>query len=81
MGRVVVDLFALPLHARASVLPHPRENRPLLSPSVFSLSSIVFEASSGYLRIAHEVGHVWVFTHHPYLQTEKLGESDRDARR
>jgi hypothetical protein len=22
--------------------------------------------------LAHEVGHVWVFTHHPYLQTERL---------
>jgi len=22
--------------------------------------------------IAHELGHVWIFTHHPYLQTEKL---------
>jgi hypothetical protein len=22
--------------------------------------------------IAHELGHVWVFTHHPFLQTEKL---------
>ena len=23
--------------------------------------------------IAHELGHVWVFTHHPYLQTEEVG--------
>ncbi len=22
--------------------------------------------------IAHELGHVWLYTHHPYLQTEKL---------
>lgn len=22
--------------------------------------------------IAHELGHVWIFTHHPYLQTEPL---------
>ena len=22
--------------------------------------------------VAHELGHVWVFTHHPYLQTEEL---------
>jgi hypothetical protein len=22
--------------------------------------------------IAHELGHVWIFTHHPYLQTEDL---------
>ena len=22
--------------------------------------------------IAHELGHVWIFSHHPYLQTEAL---------
>lgn len=22
--------------------------------------------------IAHELGHIWIFTHHPYLQTEPL---------
>ena len=22
--------------------------------------------------IAHELGHIWIFTHHPYLQTEEL---------
>lgn len=22
--------------------------------------------------VAHELGHVWVFTHHPFLQTERL---------
>jgi hypothetical protein len=22
--------------------------------------------------VAHEIGHVWIFTHHPYLQTEEL---------
>jgi hypothetical protein len=22
--------------------------------------------------IAHELGHVWIFTHHPYIQTERL---------
>ena len=21
--------------------------------------------------VAHELGHVWIFTHHPYLQTER----------
>lgn len=25
--------------------------------------------------IAHELGHVWIFTHHPYLQTEALANS------
>jgi len=22
--------------------------------------------------VAHELGHVWIFTHHPFLQTEQL---------
>lgn len=25
--------------------------------------------------IAHELGHVWIFTHHPFLQTEDLANS------
>jgi len=25
--------------------------------------------------IAHELGHVWIFTHHPYLQTEDLANA------
>lgn len=29
--------------------------------------------------LAHEMGHVWIFTHHPYLQTEKL--ANRNAAR
>jgi len=32
-----------------------------------SLSGDEQEAS-----LAHELGHVWIYTHHPYLQTEKL---------
>ena len=33
--------------SRVQLLPHPRENRPLSSPRVFSLSSIVFEGELG----------------------------------
>lgn len=25
-----------------------------------------------HAAMAHELGHVWLFTHHPYLQTERL---------
>jgi predicted Zn-dependent protease len=25
--------------------------------------------------VAHELGHVWVSTHHPYLQTERLANT------
>ena len=36
--------------------------------------SFVDTLSDDELRavIAHELGHVWIFTHHPYLQTEQL---------
>jgi hypothetical protein len=54
-----------------SVQPHA------VQPGVFLLS---FE--QGFLQqlsddeiaavVAHELGHVWIFTHHPYLQTEQL---------
>jgi hypothetical protein len=32
-----------------------------------SLSDDELEAA-----VAHELGHVWIFTHHPFLQTEQL---------
>ena len=31
------------------------------------LSAVQLEAA-----LAHELGHVWIYTHHPYLQTEQL---------
>ena len=36
--------------------------------------SFVDTLSDDELRavVAHELGHVWIFTHHPYLQTEQL---------
>jgi hypothetical protein len=29
-------------------------------------------AQEAEAAIAHELGHVWIYTHHPYLQTERL---------
>jgi hypothetical protein len=34
------------------------------------LSTLVEEEARAV--IAHEMGHIWIFTHHPYLQTEAL---------
>lgn len=34
---------------------------------VASLTDAEVEAA-----LAHELGHVWIYTHHPYLQTERL---------
>ena len=36
---------------------------------MFSRSTVDSELSAS---IGHELGHVWIFTHHPYLQTELL---------
>jgi hypothetical protein len=39
--------------------------------------SFLFTLSDDDLRavIAHELGHVWIFTHHPFLQTEALANT------
>jgi hypothetical protein len=36
--------------------------------------SFIHELSHAEIEaaIAHELGHVWIYTHHPYLQTERL---------
>jgi vancomycin resistance protein YoaR len=49
-------------------------------PGVFQISfeeDFLNTLDDGELRavIAHELGHVWIFTHHPYLQTEDLANS------
>lgn len=32
----------------------------------------VLDDSDVEAMVAHELGHVWIYTHHPYLQTEQL---------
>jgi len=49
-------------------------------PGVYQISfeeDFLNTLDDGELRavIAHELGHVWIFTHHPYLQTEDLANS------
>ena len=49
-------------------------------PAVYQISfeeDFLNTLDDGELRavIAHELGHVWIFTHHPYLQTEDLANS------
>jgi hypothetical protein len=80
----IVDDFMARLklteHVAISVVP----NNPLMlsvefddTDTGFLLSldeDFVNELTDEELRaaIAHELGHVWIFTHHPYLQTEAL---------
>jgi hypothetical protein len=54
-----------------SVQPHS------VQPGVFVLSfeqEFLQQLSDDEIAavVAHELGHVWIFTHHPYLQTEQL---------
>ena len=47
------------------------------APGTFKLSieqAFLEQLSPAELRavVAHELGHVWIYTHHPYLQTEQL---------
>jgi hypothetical protein len=58
-------------HRIASVQPVPGQ------PGAFLLSiqeGFLATLSAQELEavIAHEMGHVWIYTHHPYLQTERL---------
>ena len=66
-------------------LPPPWSRNPLLvsvevapgDAQVFKLSfedgfAETLDADELRAVVAHELGHVWIFTHHPYLQTERL---------
>ena len=47
-----------------------RRQRFRLSIEVGFLAAI--DDNELYAALAHEMGHVWIYTHHPYLQTERL---------
>jgi hypothetical protein len=84
--QATVDALRVRLHiAEAVRVSMVDSNRLLLSvepveesnPRVFSLR--VEDAFAAVLTddeleaaVAHELGHVWIFTHHPFLQTEQL---------
>jgi hypothetical protein len=81
---LVIDLkerLSLPAPVVVSIVPSNKlmmsveasadENGPfLLSIDASFLETLTPDELEA--AIAHELGHVWVFTHHPYLQTEEL---------
>jgi hypothetical protein len=74
-------LLSIPSEVTASMVPKnpllvsvaPAAGRPGAFALVFE-DGFIDSLDDTELRavIAHELGHVWIFTHHPYLQTEKL---------
>jgi len=52
---------------------HGRKGPFLLTVDESFLSLLTNEEMTAAL--AHELGHVWIYTHHPYLQTERLANS------
>jgi hypothetical protein len=74
---------AIPIQSEvqvAVVLSHPlvfsveledkSSNRFLLSMELGFLQ--ILDDDELQAALAHELGHVWIFTHHPFLQTERL---------
>jgi hypothetical protein len=81
----VTDTLRRRLDILERVLVTVVDHNPLVM-SVETLSGrggpFVITADAGFLQslndeelkaaVAHELGHVWIYTHHPYLQTERL---------
>jgi hypothetical protein len=80
---VVDDLrsrLAIPQQVVVTIVPHNplvvSVARAKTADATFTMSiedGFLDEVSDDELSsvIAHELGHVWIFTHHPYLQTEE----------
>ena len=86
--QVVVDDLASRLSLPVTVSATVVRTNPLLvsvEPQQGQDNTFVLSFEDGFLDelddedlravIAHELGHVWIFTHHPYLQTERLANS------
>src|SRR4030095_7567257 len=72
--------LAIPAPVLAIVVPNnalvvsvqPLEGRTVFQMSFEEAFLNVLDEDDMRAVIAHELGHVWIFTHHPYLQTEEL---------
>jgi len=67
-----VDVVVVPYHPLVfSVEPTDRTKKQFLLSMELGFLQML---NDDELRasLAHELGHVWIYTHHPYLQTERL---------
>jgi hypothetical protein len=83
-GRVqqIVETLKLRLSIPDGVVVSLVPKNPLVVSVERHDGGFVLSLEDGFLRsladdelesvVAHELGHVWIFTHHPYLQTEEL---------
>src|SRR5688500_7647393 len=70
--------LALPVEVTASIVPsnallvsvQPAAGRGSFQMSFQESFLDGLDADEVRTIVAHELGHVWIFTHHPYLQTE-----------
>jgi hypothetical protein len=75
--------LALPVEVTASIVPtnallvsvQPLDGRAAFQMSFQESFLDGLDADEVRTIVAHELGHVWIFTHHPYLQTE-VGAND-----
>jgi len=67
---IVVSI--VPSNALMMSVEAPTETRNTFLLSVEASFLEVLTDEELEAAVAHELGHVWIFTHHPYLQTEEL---------
>ena len=67
-----IDVAIVPANDLVMSVEPPTETRATF---VLSVEASFLETLSDdelEAAVAHELGHVWIFTHHPFLQTEEL---------
>jgi hypothetical protein len=70
--RHVVIVELVPANARLVSVARSAENAEEFRLLVEDGFYATLSAEERQAAVAHELGHVWIFTNHPYLQTEQL---------
>jgi Zn-dependent protease with chaperone function len=70
-----VKVSVVPTNIRIVSVTPPRPADPAFELSIEGAFLDLLSDDDLSAVIAHELGHVWVATHHPYLQTERLANS------